>query len=200
MTDKITYNAEKLSFFERIQLYLFDDDTNIPEWHAFTEKELEIKNRYSAIFSFWLDKPTVSDRKLTTYITTELGVGKSQAWRDIQQVKILLGNVRNATKQWQRFKVIAMLDKAYEIAEAKKDAKSIILAASTLGKFTQLDKEDLQVIPYDEIVPQNWEITDDVSVLGLVPIEDLEQKQRKMREKYGATLIEEADIIDESKQ
>jgi len=72
-----------------------------------------------------------------------------------------------------------MLDRAYEIAERRQDAKAIILAADRLGKYTQLDKEDTLKIPYDEIVPQNWEISDDVTILGLNPIEDLEAKQKK---------------------
>ena len=127
----------------------------------------------------------------------EMGMSRSQAYRDIHNVKVLLGNVRNATKEWHRYKLIAMLDKAYEFAERNRDAKGMIMAADKLGKYTQLDKEDTQKIPYDEIVPQPFEITDDVSVLGLKPIENLKEKQRKMREKYGAALIEDAEIVDD---
>jgi len=93
-----------------------------------------------------------------------------------------------------------MLDRAYEIAERRQDAKAIILAADRLGKYTQLDKEDTLKIPYDEIVPQNWEISDDVTILGLNPIEDLEAKQKEMRIKYGSTAIEDAQILNETKQ
>ena len=197
MSDITLHNANKLTFQERIQLYLFDDPDKIPAWHQFSDKELEIKTRYAKVFSFWIDKPTLSDKRISNFLQNELGVSKTQSWRDIQQVKILLGNVRNATKEWQRFKVISMLDRAFEIADTKKDAKNIILAANTLGKYTQLDKEETAIIPYDEIVPQNWEISGDVKVMGLVPIADLEDKQRKMREKYGGTLIEDAEILNE---
>ncbi len=187
---------DNLTFFEKVQLYLFDDDSRIPDYHKFTPYEMVIKARYANVFSFWIDKPTLSEKAIINYMISELGLKKSQAYSDLHQVKVLLGNVRNATKEWQRYKVIAMIDRAYELAESQKDPKAIIMAADKLGKYTQLDKEEVQKLPYDEIVPQNWEITGDVTVMGLEPIPDLEFKQKKMREKYGGMLIEEAEMVD----
>ena len=197
MTEKTFNLPVKLTSFEKIQLYLFDDNTNIPDYHKLTDSEIELKTRYANVFAFWIDKPTLSDKKIINYMISELGLSKSQAYRDISKIKVLLGNVRNAAKEWQRYKVIAMIDKAYEFAERNRDAKAIIMAADKLGKYTQLDKEETQKIPYDEIVTQSFEITGDVTVLGLKPIPDLKAKQKKMREKYGATLIEDAEIVDE---
>lgn len=197
MNKKMPQLPVKLTRFEKIQLYLFEDPKNIPEYHKLSEEELRIKSRYAKVFTFWIDNPTLSDKKIINYMMSELGIAKSQAYRDISNIKLLLGNVRNATKEWHRYKLIAMIDKAYEYAERNFDAKGMIMAASALGKFTQLDKEDVQMLPYDEIVPQNWEITGDVTVMGLQPIENLEAKQKKMREKYGGALIEEAEEIDE---
>jgi len=197
MQKNIVPYPDKLTFFEKVQLYLFDEEDKIPYYHKFTSQELKIKARYANVFAFWIDKPALSEKKIINYMITELGLKKTQAYHDLHQVKILLGNVRNATKEWQRYKVISMIDRAYEIAEAKLNAKDILMAADKLGKYTQLDKEDIQRLPYDEIVPQNWEITGDVKVMGLEPIENLENKQKKMREKYGGMLIEEAEIIDE---
>ena len=197
MNNQLKPYPEKLTFFEKLQLYLFDEEDKIPDYHQFTEHELEIKKRYSNVFAYWIDKPTLSEKKITQYIRTEFKLSKTQAYRDLQKIKVLLGNVRNATKEWQRYKLIAMLDKAYEIAERKKNEKNMILAADKLGKYTQLDKEDSQKIPYDEIIPPTWEITGDVTVLHIEPIKNLEEKQKKMREKYGGTLIEEAELVNE---
>jgi len=197
-TNLIPY-PDKLNSFEKIQLYLFEEVDKIPFYHKLTKTELRLKTHYSKIFSYWIDKPTLSDRKIFNFIKTEIGVADSAAHKYMNDVKLLLGNVRNASKQWQRYKVIAMLDRAYEIAERKKDAKAIILAADRLGKYTQLDKEDTLKIPYDEIVPQNWIISDDVQILGLEPIPDLAAKQKEMRIKYGSTAIEDIDVINEEK-
>lgn len=183
--------TDKMTLFDKLQLYLFDDNTDLPGSVYFNEKELEIKKRYMAVYTFCVDKPTLSDKKVISFMISELGVSKSQAYRDLPNIKILLGNVRNANKEWQRYKLIAMLDKAYEIAEKRKDAKAMILAADKLGKYTQLDKEDTQKIPYNEIVPQSFEPTDDVTVLGVDPIENLAERQRKMRIQYGGVLVED---------
>lgn len=185
----------KLSFFEKLQLYLLDDDDNIPNYHKFTPKELEVKKRYANVFAFWIDKPTLSEKKIIQYLIREFGIKKSQAYRDMHTIKILLGNVNNAKKEWQRFKVIAMIDKAFEIAERKKSAKDMINAANALIKATQLDKEDQQKIPFEEIVPPTWEITDDVTVLGVPAIENAEELKEKLRKKYGGALIEDAQLI-----
>jgi hypothetical protein len=197
MNERGMIQTERLSFMEKIQLYLFDENENIPEEHRFSAEQLQIKKRYATVFSYWIDKPTLSDRKIVFFMQTELGVSKPQAYRDIAAVKLLLGNVRNATKEWQRFKLISMIDKAYEIAERSKDAKAMILAADKLGKYTQLDKEDSLQIPYDEIVPQPFEFTGDVTVLGLKPISNLKEKQKHLREKYGSSLIEDAEILEQ---
>ncbi len=196
ITKKAELYKEKLTFFERLQLYLFDDDKSIPYYHSFTKKELEIKHRYANVFAYWIDKPTISEKKIVQYIEKTFNIEKSQAYRDINYIKILLGNVKNASKEWQRYKVIAMIDKAYEVAENKHDAKSMIMAANVLGRYTQLDKEEILKLRYGDIVPQSWEITGDVTVLGIKPIDNLKEKQKKMREKYGGD-FEEAEVLNE---
>lgn len=200
MTKALKPYPEHLTFHEKLQLYLFDEASKIPEYHKFTPTELVIKERYSKIFTYWITKPTLSDKQIIHFIMHELHMGKTQAIKDAASVKLLLGNVRNANKEWYRYKVESMLNRAYEIAEKDGNALAMIAAADKLGKYTQLDKEDPMKIPYEEIVPQNFEITGDVTVLGIEPIENLEEKQRKMREKYGGTLIEEAQVVNEEEQ
>lgn len=185
-------DPNKLSLFDRLQLHLFDDNEKIPEYHRFSETELEIKKRYMTVFTFWLEKPMLSDKKIIQFMVTNLGISKAMAWHDLGKIKVLLGNVTNAKKEWQRFKMIAILDRALEIAESTKNSMAMIRAAQILGKYTQLDKEEAMPIPYDEIVPQSFEPTGDVSVLGIQPIKNLKERQKKLREKYGSTLIEEA--------
>lgn len=182
---------DKITLFDKLQLYLFDDNESLPEHLRFNDKELEIKKRYASVFSFWIEKPALSDKKIINFMISELALSKSQAYRDLPNIKVLLGNVRNANKEWHRYKLISMLDKAYELAEKRGDVKAMILAADKLGKYTQLDKEDVQRIPYEEIVPQTFEPTGDISVLGQDPIHNLDERQRKLREKYGIKLGED---------
>lgn len=185
-------SKQSLTFFDRLQLHLFDDDHDMPAEKIFSSYELEIRKRYMTVFTYWLEKPTLSDKKIIQFMITNMSLSKAQAYRDLPNIKLLLGNVRNAAKEWQRYKLITMLDKAYELAELKKNPMAMIMAADKLGRYTNLDKEEGDRIPYDEIVPQTFEPTGDVSVLGIEPLPNLKERQRKLREKYGSTLIEEA--------
>ena len=185
----IPYN--KLTLFEKLQFYLFDDNEKVPEHLKFSEKELIIKKRYTAVFSYWLEKPTLSEKKIVDFMVSELGICRSGAYKDLPNIKILLSNVRNANKEWQRYKLIAMLDNAYAMAEKSGDIKSMIQVADKLGRYTQLDKEDIQKVPYNEIIPQSFEPTDDVTVLGEGSFKNLKERQKKLREKYGGSPIED---------
>lgn len=181
------------STFDKIQKYLFDD--NIPLHEAqFTPHELQVRDRYRNVFVYWIGKPTLSEKKVVQYIQHEYGLSQTQAYRDIMSIKILLGNVKNAAKEWHRYKLITMVDETYQIAKDKRNLMAMAAVIDKFGKYTQLDKEEGEKIPYDEIVPQNFEPTGDVSVLGIKPIKNLRQKQAEMRKKYGGTTIEEAEF------
>lgn len=188
----------KMNSFEKIQMYLFDTPDNIPDYHKLTPTEEKIKDRYANTFTYWINNPTLSENKVNVYIQNTFGLSYTAAFRDIHKIKILLGNVQNASKEWQRYKVIAILDKAFALAEKRKDQKSMILAADKLAKYTQLDKPETQKIPYDEIVPQNFEITGDVTVLGIEPISNLREKQKKLRDHLSTGIIEDAKIISKN--
>jgi len=196
--DKLVPYPDKLDFFQKIQLYLFDDPKDIPYYHKLLPTEIVIKERYKNVFTWWLDKPMVSEKKVIDYMVKELGISKSQAYRDMPNIKLLLGNVRNAAKEWQRFKVISIIDRATELAEEKKSAKDLINAAAVLGKYTQLDKEETLKIPWDEVIPQPFEITGDVTVLNIEPITNLKEVQRKLREKYGGGAV--IDDVEEAEE
>jgi len=72
----------------------------------------------------------------------------------------------------------------------------MIYAADKLGKYSRLDQDEGEKIPWHEIQPQSFEPTGDVSVLGITPIDNLREKQLRLREKYMGR-IEEAKVVDD---
>lgn len=180
--------------FDKIQKFLFED-REIAEKHL-SPKELELKKRWSAVYAFWIDKPEATDRDLVRFMRAEFGIEKSQAYRDLPKIKLLLGNVKSAGKEYYRLMVIEMCKKAYNVAMTRGDAKAMALAADKIGKYTKLDKDELEALPWDQLMPPNFEPSNDVSVLGITRDPDFEKKREKLRRKYMDN-IEEAQIIND---
>lgn len=161
-------------------LYRSKDDTPV----QFTANELAVKSMYEDVFAKWMENPALQDSEIVIFLTNEYSRSQTQAYRDIAVIKSVLGDVRNAAKEWHRYTVIAMIKKAYNLAETKKDIKNMILAADKLGKYTKLDKDEAEEIDWDKMIPPSFEPTADVTTLGLSKIENLEERKEKLRKKY----------------
>jgi len=182
--------------YDRIYTVLFKDPKKTASLSA---EDKQIKRRWEAVFVKWLDDPTMTNQEMVKYLVSTFKIQLRQAYYDINSVQLLMGNVTNAAKEWQRYTAIAMIKEGYKLINDAKDDLDVkrgigkIKAGEALGKVTKLDKEENEPIPYDEIVPQPFEPTSDVSVLGIKPIDNLEEKQARLRQKYN---IEEAKVID----
>lgn len=178
------------STLEVCRKYLYEDINNVPV--AYRERV----SRVRVGFTFWYEFPTKTRRQVRDLIVNEFRVVNKTAYEDIQLIEILLGNIKNPTKAWMRYRVNSMLEEAYKKAKkAKKPeaaATAMALVADKIGKYNQLDKPDAEPLPFDEIVPPAFEPTDDPSVLGLKKDPEIRKKKQKMLEKYSA----EIEIID----
>lgn len=171
---------------EICRLYLYSDGEDIPVMYH------ERIKRIRAGYSHWYEFPTKAERNIRDHIVNEFGVSKRTAYEDILIIKILLGDVKNPGKEWIRFQVNAMLDEAYKMAKKKEDAKGMAIAAGNKAKYNMLHLPDAEPLPFDQIVIQPFEPTDDPTPLGLKKDPDIREKKRKMLEKYHA----EIEIID----
>lgn len=162
--------------------YLYEDVDQIPETYRDRVKRVRVG------FSVWYEFPTKSRAEVRDSIVNEFGVTGKTAYEDLQIVEILLGNIKNPEKAWIRYRVNTMLEEAYRIAELQKDPKGMAIAADKLGKYNQLDKPDADPLPFDEIVPQQFEPSDDPTSLGLKRDPDIKEKKKRMLEKYVADI------------
>jgi len=171
---------------ELCRLHLFSDTCDIPV--AYQEKITRIRTGYS----FWYEFPTKTESQIRDHLMNCFLVAQRTAYEDIQIIKILLGDIQNPGKEWIRYQVNAMLDEAYKVAKKKKDGKGMAMAAGLKGKLNMLHLKDADPLPFDQIVPQPFEPTDDPTELGLKKDPDIREKKRKMLEKYNADI----EIID----
>lgn len=166
--------------------HLYSDINDVPVAYQERIKRLRVG------YSHWYEFPTKTETDLRDHLMNEFDIAKSTAYEDIQVIKVLLGDIKNPSKEWIRFQVNAMFDAAYKMARKQKDPKAMVMAADKKAKYNMLDQPDAIELPFDEIVPQPFEPTDDPTPLGLKKDPDIRKKKRKMLEKYAS----EIEIID----
>ena len=172
----------KKETYEICLQHLYDDAsklTHLAPQHR--EKLLRIRSGYTLMNEF----PSKKDREIILHLTKMFNIEKSAAYEDLRIIKDLLGSINKQSKDWHRFRFNQWIDKAIEIAEHKNDSEAITKAANTYGKYNQLDKEDVERVPWDEIIPQLFEPSEDPSLLGLKPIPNIREKISYMNKKYG---------------
>jgi hypothetical protein len=180
---------------EKIFQNLYRDPDDKPV--SFSSHELAVKKMYEDAFAKWLTDPDLDDKHIIALLQNEHGRSKTQAWRDVAIIKGVLGNIKNANKEWHRYTVIKMLKEAYEKAKSEGKLKEMVMAADKLGKYTKLDKDDLDEIPWDQIIPPSWEPSADPKLLGINEnYSDIEERKAALRKKYlPKSDIDNANIV-----
>lgn len=197
-------NMSRKSNLDKFRDVLFSD---ISEDKSLLPVERDQLKRYRAAFHLSLENPSMPDTKLRDFLMNEFAISESQAYRDIANIRILLGNVKNTGKEWIRYIVNETLKQAIDKAKSGKrwNLKELINAADKLGKYNRLDKEDALEIPWDEILPQDVEPTTDPTVLSgkVKPLKNKEEEIRKMYEKYKGDIdldFTDYEIVNEDEQ
>lgn len=144
------------------------------------DKLLRIRSAYTMMLEF----PSKKDREIILHLQTNFGIDRTAAYDDLRVIKELLGSINKQSKDWHRFKFNNMIEKAYNLAELKQNSDAMTKAANTYGKYNQLDKEDVQTVPWDKIIPQLFEPTSDPSVLGIKPMPKFRETIAALKKKY----------------
>jgi hypothetical protein len=181
----------KKNIIDKMDTLLFD-----PLPADASEHERAMILRYRDAYTHWLDNPLKSDVDIRDYLINNHKIEKSQAYRDLTNIKLLLGNVRNAGKEWHRHRVNVLLEKAAAAAIEGRTAEATALSkvATAFIKNNKLDVEDGEQLPFDEIIPPAFEPTTDPAAIGLKPLPNLRQRIEDLKQKY----IGEIDLVDVS--
>ena len=191
---------DKDTFLEKLHVHLFGSEED-KMLTIFSKDEQEIVIRYRAAFTKWLSEPMLRDTEMVSYIKETFGIKEAQAYRDLSRIKSLIGNIQNAGKEFQRHRATEMILRGYQLAaDAQngtevKQAMAMIRAGEALVKVHKLDKDEIDRIPWEDIIPLELEPTTDISVIGRKKIDNLEELKQKLRKKYGV-LIEDVTYQD----
>jgi hypothetical protein len=193
-------SENKDTFLEKMHRHLFADRDELPQ--VFDAREREVIIRFRAAFTKWMEEPSLRDVQIIHFLCQEYGISESQAYRDIPRIKLLIGNVKSAGKEFQRYRATEMILKGYEIARDAvegvevKQAMAMIRAGEALVKVHKLDKDEIEGIQWEDIIPLELEPSTDISVIGRKKVEDLEALKEKLRKKYGVQPVEDATFTE----
>lgn len=150
--------------------------------------------RVREMHQWFLSKPAAKDAQFITECIARFGVSKPTAYSDLNIVKTLLPHLASATKEFHRWRFQEMTLRIFEIAEARKDARSMAQAAANYAKYFNIDKEEERDIPVDTIVPIPFVPTDDPSVLGIKPLPNIRNRIKDLLDKYSKDFADIEDI------
>lgn len=150
--------------------------------------------RIRDLYSYVIANPDTKDRQFVERAVSIFKVSQSCAYNDLAIIKALLPMLSKASRDFHRWRANEMLLETYRMAKARKDTKTMERAASSYAKYNRVDLEDEQLIPYDEIVVQPFTATDDPTPLGIKPIPNIQERIKKMLDKYIAESIDIQDV------
>lgn len=169
---------------------LNDDELRAQNVAASMRERLQ---RIRGIYAYWLQFPSKFDKEIVDYDMKKFKVGRAQAYDDLHLTQILMGNLQQASKEFMRWKINRDLDDDLIRARSKGDLRAVASIEKARILNNRTDKDDEPELEFDKIVPQNFELTDDPTVIGIQKVPGLRDRIRKLEKKYGDTKIEDAD-------
>ena len=174
------YNPD---FIDLTQRFLFSSEQEMTE-AKIPKNQQERILRLRDMYLYWLRHPQHGDRAIVNQLTFKYKVAQKTAYDDLHLLKICLGNINQVTRQWCQYVFLQRCEEGFAMARAKNDVKAFGNVLSTFARFTRLDKDEQTALEYDQIVPQQFEITTDPAVAGFERIPNIEQKVQRLFERY----------------
>lgn len=176
---------------DEYQKYLPVDNDRLREMHV-ADHVIERVTRLRGINAFWLQFPNKTVNEVVQQDIAMFNIEKSQAYDDIRLVQIILGNLQSATKEFWRWKINSELDSDIRNARRDRDWRAVASMQKNRIKNNRTDSPDDLELEYDKIIPQNFEPTEDPSVLGIKRMPGLRDKIKQLNKKYAVD-IEDAE-------
>jgi len=163
-------------------------------------KDREMLERLRDVYTFWLSKPTLTDSEIRDYLMVNFNISKFAAYSDISLIKLVLGNVPTAAKEFYRYKANHILDEAHKAAMAgnEKKAKALTKIAEAIAYNNRTNEDDGDKMPFDDIVPKDLSFTIDPTVAGVKVIPGMREKAMKLYHKYAEDIELDVTSYDEA--
>ncbi|WP_294921476.1 hypothetical protein [uncultured Prevotella sp.] len=172
--------------------YVTLDDSELRELRV-AESVLVRLRRIRGLYAYWLQFPSKLDNDLVQYDLAMFKVSRTSAYDDLHLVKVLLGNLQQTTKEFMRWKINKSIEEDIAAARRAGDFRSVAALTKVMVQNNRTDKDDEPDLEFDKIVPQNFEPTDDPTVLGIERVPDLRGRIRALYKRYSNKMVQDAE-------
>jgi len=192
-----------LTVYDRVYPHLFETQSK----SKLSEQEEFVRKRFLLAYNLKLDDPLKSDKEVANELMQQFDISRSLAYLDISNVERLFGSFKKSHKEYIRHIVTETQKEviSHELVKMRKDpnanTKTLSYASKVLAEANNLDKDDMQDLPYDKLQPPIPEVTDDVTQTDLEDVEDASIE--KLRNKFMSMVkkdSQDAEIVTGKEQ
>lgn len=181
-----------LASMEDYSMYITLSDDELFE-RRIVQTVIERIHRLRGLYAYWLQFPLKFDQDIVQYDMAMFKVGKSQAYDDLHLVRLILGNLQQASKDFMRWKINQDLEQDLKAARRAGDHRSVAAIEKNRILNNRTDKEDELELEFDKIIPQQFVPVDDPTVLGIKKLPDLRNRIRELVKKYSDNSVQFAE-------
>lgn len=154
------------------------------------EKVIRVREAYS----IWRDFPAKSENEIVQWLMQTHGIKKSAAYDDVRIVTQLLGKINSHTRDFHRWRFYEMFQRSYRMAEERGDLAAMSKLQANYIKAFKLDQDDVVENDWNMIRVQPFVMTTDPTVLGLKPLPNIQERIKKLRDKYWTEDVEAVEV------
>lgn len=181
-----------LASMEDYSIYITLSDDELFE-RRIAQTVIERIHRLRGLYAYWLQFPQKFDQDIVQYDMAMFKVGNSQAYDDLHLVRLILGNLQQASKDFMRWKINQDLEQDLKAARRAGDHRSVAAIEKNRILNNRTDKDDELELEFDKIIPQQFVPVDDPTVLGIKKLPDLRNRIRELVKKYSDNSVQLAE-------
>lgn len=179
---------------DEYQLHLFSSLEEMQE-RRLAQRTIDRLLRLRELYTSWRNFPAMSTKEVVQRDMQHHGVNQREAYDDVKIIKILMGNLEQESKEWQRLVFNRRSEEIYNEARRVKDYKTAEKANADYAKYNRLnDPDDIKIDP-SAITPVRIEPTTDPTVIGINPPKNWRRKMEKLKAKWR-TEAQDTDFIE----
>lgn len=141
--------------------------------------------RLRGLYTYWVQFPSKQTQDMVEYDQQMFKASRTQAYEDIQLVKVLIGDLQATSKDFWRWRINTMIMEDHKAARRAGDWRSAASMQKNLILNNKTDKDDPLELDFDKIVPQQFEMTDNITIVIPGKKKTSRKKIEEMLVKYG---------------